>query len=140
MRVLVPLATLACAVALAGCGSSDADQVHATLDAFTHAVATRDARPICDQVLAPSLVARVEGLGISCEYAIGRFFFSCTVRQPTLDVGRVEIDRDKAMAVVYAGAKGQTPGIFQLGLVKTSHGWRVATESAEKGSGGSCAA
>ena len=126
------------ALILSGCAGSDSDQVHATLDRFTQAVATHNATPICEQVLAPSLVARIEGVGLSCEVAIRRFFFSCSVRNPTLQVGRVTFRRGGATALVYAAASGQAPGIFELGLVKTSAGWRVATESAEKGRGGSC--
>jgi hypothetical protein len=137
MRVLV--LALAMVFALAGCGSSDSDQVNATLGQFAHAVATRDAAPICDHVLAPGLVARIENVGLSCEYAIDRFFFSCKVQDPSLSVGRVSIENDKAIALVYAGARGQPGGIFELGLVKTSQGWRVSSESAEKrSSGGSC--
>ena len=133
------LGALVVAIVLAGCGSSDTDQVTATLDTFTHAVAARDAKPICERVLAPALIARLEGLGLSCEYAIDRFFFSCKVRQPTLTVGRISFRGDDATALVYAGARGQQGGIFQLGLVKTSVGWRVATEPKEKGSAASCA-
>lgn len=137
MRAL--LAAAAAAVALAGCGSSDSDQVQSTLNVFAHAVATKNATPICEHVLAPSLVARIEGVGLSCEYAMQRFFFTCKVKDPTLSVGRVSFSNGKATALVYAGAEGQSGGIFALGLVKTSQGWRVATESGEKrGTGQSC--
>jgi hypothetical protein len=136
--LLAPVVAVALTGAAAGCGSSDADEVHATLKTFAHAVATRDARSICNQVLAPELVARLEAVGLSCDYAIDRFFFSCHVRNPTLEVGRVTISGDSATAFVYSAATGQAPGIFQLGLVKTSHGWRVAAESAEKGSRKTC--
>jgi hypothetical protein len=124
------------AVTLAGCGASDADQVKGTLDQFVHAVAARNAGPICNRVLAPELVARLHGVGLSCEYAIDHFFFSCRLRHPTLTVGRVAVSGNTAKALVYAGANGQSGGIFAIGLVKTSQGWRVATESAEKGRGG----
>lgn len=137
MRVL--LLAAAATVVLAGCGSSDSDQVQSTLNQFAHAVATRNATPICEHVLAPGLVARLEGVGLSCEYAMRRFFFSCKVQDPTLSVGRASFSDGKATALVYAGAKGQPGGIYSLGLVKTSQGWRVATESAEeRGAGQSC--
>mgnify|MGYP001206773163 CR=1 FL=1 len=134
MRAL--LAAVVAAIALAGCGSSDTDQVHTTLDTFVRAVATRDAKPICDQVLAPALIARLKGVGLSCQTAITRFFFSCKVRNPTLQVGRVSIKGSTASALVLSAAASQTPGIYQLGLVKTSQGWRVASETAENRSGG----
>jgi hypothetical protein len=140
MRVLVLVAaTGVFALALAGCGASDTDQVQSTLSQFGHAVATRNAKPICDRVLAPQLVARLEGVGLSCEYAIEHFFFSCKLKNPTITVGRVAVRGDTAKALVYAGANGQPGGIFAVGLVKTSQGWRVATESAERGRGaGAC--
>jgi hypothetical protein len=139
MRVLVVGAVLALALSLAGCGASDSDQVQATLSQFAHAVANRNAKPICDRVLAPELVARLEGVGLSCEYAIDHFFFSCKLQHPTITVGKVAISGDKAKALVYAGAAGQSGGIFAIGLVRTSQGWRVATESAERGRGaGAC--
>jgi hypothetical protein len=134
MRALVVAAV--CTFALAGCGASDTDQVHSTLNQFAHAVATRNAKPICDRVLAPELLARLQGVGLSCEYAIDHFFFSCRLQHPTITVGRVAVTGDTAKALVYAGARGQPGGIFAIGLVKTPQGWRVATESAERGRGG----
>jgi hypothetical protein len=136
MRVPVALAAAALALVLSGCGASDSDQVQSTLNQFAHAVATKNAKPICERVLAPELVARLEGVGLSCEYAIDHFFFSCMLRHPTITVGKVAIRGNKARALVYAGAKGQSGGIFAMGLVKTSDGWRIATESAERGRGG----
>jgi hypothetical protein len=133
MRVLVVVASLA--FALAGCGTSDTDQVQSTLNQFAHAVATRNAKPICDRVLAPQLVAKLEGVGLSCEYAIAHFFFACKLEHPTITVGHVAVSGDTAKALVYAGANGQPGGIFAIGLVKTSQGWRVQTESAERGRG-----
>ena len=94
---------------------------------------------ICDRVLAPELVARLEGVGLSCEYAMDHFFFSCKLRHPTITIGRVAVNGSTAKALVYAGAKGQSGGIFEIGLVKTSQGWRVARESAERGRGGGSA-
>jgi hypothetical protein len=139
MRAPLVAVLSALALALAGCGASDADQVHTTLEQFVHAVANRNAKPICDRVLAPQLVARLEGVGLSCDYAIEHFFFRCKLRGPTLTVGRVSVSADKAKALVFAGAEGQPGGIFALGLVKTSQGWRVATESAERGrAAGAC--
>jgi hypothetical protein len=137
MRALVIAAALA--FALAGCGASDTDQVQSTLSQFAHAVATRNAKPICERVLAPELVAKLQGVGLSCEYAIEHFFFSCKLQHPTITVGKVAVSGSKARALVYAGARGQSGGIFAIGLEKTSQGWRVATESAERGRGaGAC--
>ena len=58
MRASVGVLAMALAFGLAGCGSSDSDQVHAKVDEFVHAVSTHDAKAVCNDVLAPSLSLR----------------------------------------------------------------------------------
>ena len=90
MRAL--LVALASAVILAGCGASDTDQVQTTLNQFAQAVATRNAKPICDRVLAPQLVARLEGVGLSCEYAIDHLSREVHLRfEPRADGGHLNV-------------------------------------------------
>jgi type IV pilus biogenesis protein CpaD/CtpE len=136
MRALVGVAAAALALGLAGCGSSDSDQVHAKVAQFEHAVATRDAKTVCDQVLAPSLVARFTQEGLSCERGVQIFLAS--VRDPTLSVGRITVNRNQASALVLAGARCQKLALAELFLVKTSGGWRIASESKEQSSRQSC--
>lgn len=129
MRAFGAVLVATLAVGLAGCGSSDTDQVHAKVRQFEHAVATRDAKTVCSEVLAPSLVARFNQEGLSCERGIRIFLNS--VHDPTLSVGRIAVNGSGASAVVLAGAHCQRLTLASLYLVKTSAGWRIASESTE---------
>lgn len=136
MRALGGVLAAALALGVAACGSSDADQVHAKVEQFEHAVAARDAKTVCEQVLAPSLVARVTAEGLSCERGIQIFLAS--VRDPTLSVGRVAVNGNAASALVLTGARCQKLALANLFLVKTSSGWRISSESRERASKPSC--
>jgi ketosteroid isomerase-like protein len=127
MRALVGVLAAALAFGLAGCGSSDSDQVHAKVDEFVHAVSAHDAKAVCNDVLAPSLVARFTQEGLTCERGIQIFLAS--VHHPTLTVGRISVNRDSASALVLTGARCQKMTLAQLFLTKTSGGWRIASES-----------
>jgi hypothetical protein len=126
----------ALAFGLAGCGSSDSDQVHAKVDEFVHAVSAHDAKAVCNDVLAPSLVARFTQEGLTCERGIQIFLRS--VHNPTLSVGRIAVNRDSASALVLTGAHCQKLTLAQLFLVKTSGGWRISSESKGPSSRRSC--
>ena len=136
MRALGVVLAAVLALGLAGCGSSDSAQVHAKVDQFVHAVATHDAKTVCGEVLAPSLVTRLTQEGLSCQRGIQIFLAS--VRDPTLSVGRVTIARNAASALVLAGARCQRLAVASLYLVKTSGGWRIASESRGPTSRPSC--
>jgi hypothetical protein len=128
MRALRVVLAAAVALALAGCGPSDSQQVHAKVKQFVHAVATHDAKTVCRDVLAPSLVARFTQEGLSCERGIQIFLNS--VHNPTLSVGRISVNSSSgASAVVLSGAHCQQLTLASLYLVKTSAGWRIASES-----------
>ncbi len=127
--VLATVLALLAAGAVAGCGSSDADQVHAKVEQFVQAVGSHDAKTVCQQVLAPSLADRFVSEGLTCERGMQIFFKS--VQHPTLSVGRITISRGTASALVLTGAHGQQLAVAQLYLVKTSAGWRISSESSE---------
>ena len=127
MRALVGVLAAALAFGVAGCGSSDSDQVHAKVDEFVHAVSARNAKAVCNDVLAPSLVARFTQEGLTCERGIQIFLAS--VHNPTLSVGRITVNRNSASALVLTGAHCQKLTLAQLFLIKTSGGWRIASES-----------
>jgi hypothetical protein len=114
---------------VSGCGTSDADQVHAKVEQFVQAVRARDAKAVCQQVLAPSLANRFGSEGLTCERGMQIFFKS--VQSPTLSVGRITISRRSASALVLTGAHCQRLALAQLYLVKTSAGWRISSESQE---------
>jgi hypothetical protein len=119
------VAFLGIAYALAGCGSSPADAVDAKVRQFAHAVATRNAVTLCDQVLAPALVNRLTDAGISCPQAMKTFVES--VQEPTLSVGKVTVSGGSASAVVSTGAKGQQASRGTLQLTRTKAGWRLVS-------------
>jgi hypothetical protein len=136
MRALGVLLAATLALGLAGCGSSDSDQVHAKVEQFVHAVSSHDAKALCANVLAPSLVARFTQEGLTCERGIQIFLKS--VRDPTLSVGRIAVSRNSASALVLTGARCQRLTLANLFLVKTSGGWRIASESRAPSSRPSC--
>jgi hypothetical protein len=112
-----------CASALAGCGSSPREQVEAKVQQFAHATAHNEYATLCDQVLAPSLVARLTDAGVSCKQAMR--IFTASVKNPTITVSRVTVKGETAFAAVVAGATGQPSSRETIRLVKTKHGWRL---------------
>lgn len=116
------LAVAACA--LGGCGTSTGDQVKAKVQQFAHAVATKDAKTLCDQVLAPALLEHFAAVGLPCVRAMHTFL--ATVKDPTLATGRVVVDGPKAEVLTLSGARGQIGALSAVELVNTPNGWRVS--------------
>jgi hypothetical protein len=137
MRGFAVVLAAAIAFGLAGCGSSASEQVHAKVEEFVHAVANHDAKAVCNNVLAPSLVARFSQEGLTCERGIQIFLKS--VHDPTLSVGRITVNSSNgASAVVMAGARCQRLTLASLYLINTSAGWRIASESSAPAGRPSC--
>jgi hypothetical protein len=136
MRASGVLLAATLALGLAGCGSSESDQVHAKVQEFVHAVSSHDAKGICENVLAPSLVARFTQEGLTCERGIQIFLRS--VQDPTLTVGRITVSHNSASALVLTGARCQRLALANLFLVKTSGGWRISSETRGPASRPSC--
>ena len=65
-------AVLAVSGLFVGCGGgpSDTEQVHDTVEAFGEATAAKDYQRLCDDLLAPKLVEKVESAGLPCELAL----------------------------------------------------------------------
>ncbi len=112
------------AVLLAGCGASERQQVRSKVEQFAVAVAKRDAKTICTEVFAPSLVRRFTSAGLNCERGLGIFFSG--LHDPTLSVGSVTVHGSTASVVTLSGASGQRASLRPVDLVKTSNGWRIA--------------
>jgi hypothetical protein len=123
------IAAVAAAGALGGCGTSDADQVRSKVQQFSTAVAGHDYRTICGQVLAPSLLSRFAAVGLSCEQAM-RSIYLPSVHSPSVAVGRITIQGQKASAIALSGASGQRSSLDTINLVSTSQGWRIASLTA----------
>jgi hypothetical protein len=71
MRALLAVVATTAACLLAGCGTSDHDQVQAKVEQFVRAIAAHDYRTICTQVLGPHLLGQLAAGGIGCEQAMG---------------------------------------------------------------------
>lgn len=119
------IALLGVTCLLAGCGASAGEQVQAKLQEFAHAVATRDTRTLCRDVLAPGLVNRLTAAGISCRDAMRVFVQS--VSDPSISVSRIRVHGSSASAVVLATARGQPAALQTVELVNTAGGWRLAS-------------
>ena len=116
-------ALICSAYALAGCGATAHQQVEAKVQQFARATANRDYAALCDDVLAPALVAHLTAAGLSCEQAM-RVFVS-SVQNPTISISKVTVRGSTASAVVLASATGQPAAIESIQLLNTKHGWRL---------------
>jgi hypothetical protein len=119
------MALVAAAAALAGCGASAKDRVQSKVEQFIHATATKDYTTLCDQVLAPALLAHLSAAGLRCEQAMQIALRS--VRDPQLAIGRITIDGSKAQAITLSAAAGETGSLDTINLVDTTNGWRVVS-------------
>jgi hypothetical protein len=125
MRVAPGIIVASCAGVLAGCGTSNADQVKAKVDQFVTAAASRKYTTICQDVLAPSLVARLEEAGVTCPQAMQIAFG--TVKDPTISIGKVTVSGSRASVLTLSAAKNQDASLEAIDLIKTSKGWRLAS-------------
>lgn len=116
---------LGAACALAGCGVTQRDEVHAKVEQFAHATASRDYQALCQQVLAPSLVQRLADAGVTCQQAMKVFLQS--VQNPTLSIARITIKGKTAAALVLSSATGQQAALASVALIDTPHGWRLTS-------------
>ena len=125
MRPAHGIVLLGAAYALTGCGVSQRDQVQAKLQQFAHATASRNAAELCDQVLAPALVQRLQDADLTCAQAMKVFVQS--VQNPTLSVSHITVKGRTATAVVLSGATGQQPSLETVTLIETKRGWRLSS-------------
>jgi len=110
---------------VAGCGANDRQQVRDKVNQFIKATQGKDYKTLCDQVLAPALLARMKAGGIECEQAMQVSLQN--VKNPGLAIGRVDVHGSKASVITLTTATGQQASIDAIELIKTGHGWRVAS-------------
>jgi len=125
MRLALGIAAVALACAPAGCGTSDRDQVRAKVEQFARAAAAKDYKTICEQVLAPSLLAHLSAGGIGCEQAMK--IGLGPVHNPTVAIGKVTIHGSHASVLAISSAYGQEASLQAIELIKTGAGWRITS-------------
>jgi ketosteroid isomerase-like protein len=108
---------------LTGCATSQRDQVKAKVEQFVNAVAAKDYKTICQQVLSEELLLDMREGGIRCEQALQISLGS--LKSPSLAIGPISVNGDTASAVTLSGAKGEDAALASLELLKTPAGWRV---------------
>jgi len=99
--------------------------VQSKVEQFAKAAAARDYKTICDQVLAPALLARLAAAGIPCPQAIQLGLRR--VKNPTLSIGRVTVSGNNASVITLTSARGQLASLQSIQLVKTGAGWRISS-------------
>ena len=124
-RPLAALVVLGAGVTACGGGPTDAERVHAAVEAFGRATAAKDYQRLCDRLLAPDLVEEVESSGLPCEVALQQGLGE--VEAPTLTIGRIDVSGDRATADVRSAAAGEPPSRDTLQLVRVGDSWRIAS-------------
>jgi hypothetical protein len=127
MRKIMMCLFAAAALGLGGCGSgpSDEQQVRSAVLAFGRATADKDYRRMCDDLLAPRLVDKINQAGLPCEAALQKGLGD--VKDPKLTLGRITVAGDSATAEVRTSARGQAPSRDTLKLTKVGGRWKIAS-------------
>ena len=112
-------------LALGGCGADASDQIRAEVQQLAQATADRSYGLICDQILAPSLVAHLVSNGIPCAQALKVGLGG--VRNPVVSVGKVVIRGSRAWAITLSSARGQRAEVVAIELNLTGQGWRITS-------------
>lgn len=120
-------ALVSAALLLGGCGggASEQTQVRTVLARFGAAVARRDYRQLCTQLLAGNLTEKLERIGLPCEQAMRRGLGGA--RHPMLRVRAVRVTGATASALVYTTASNQPASEDTIGLVKVHGSWRITS-------------
>jgi ketosteroid isomerase-like protein len=109
-----------------GCGAADErEQVRGVVEAFGDATRSGDYDRICETLFDPALVRRVDAAGVRCAQLLQQGFGQ--VENPTLTLGRITVDGDRASARVTSGAEGQPPSTDTLRLRRVGGTWRISS-------------
>jgi hypothetical protein len=125
--VRASVALLAALAALAGCGGGPSDEklVAQAVTSFGHATAAKDYATLCDKLLSPDLVDKVEQIGLPCQQALQKALGS--VQDPRLTIGAIKVTGDRATADIRTSAANQSPSRDTLELQKVKGSWRIAS-------------
>lgn len=116
---------LVAAVLIAKPGPSEEEQVRETLSRYAEANREKDYQLLCDELYATELIQRVRNAGYPCEVTMRIGLES--VQNPTLQVLRVEVNGDDALARARSTAMAQVPSVDTVHLVKEDGEWRIAS-------------
>ena len=126
MPRLATIAPLVLVLTLAACGQErPTTAVHNTVDRFGKAVADKDYKELCDNLLARNLIDALEQSGIACELALKTGFGG--VKDPKIAVKTVAVNGDKALVSVHSTAANQPPSDDTIALVKEKGKWRISS-------------
>ena len=114
---------------LAACGRDEEEGVRSVLDRFATATAQKDFQTICDRVFAEALVEEVRQ-AVPCELALQNSDLA-DAREPKLEIRSIEVDGDRATAVVRTSAENQEASEDTVQLVREPDGWRIAALASE---------
>lgn len=123
--IVALLAFAAIALLLFTCGSDDETEVRKTVEHFGQASRDKDYQALCDDLFSTVIVEKLRSTGQPCEVALKTALED--VQNPTVEVGRVKVDGDKATAETTSTAAGQRPSTDTVQLIKEDDGWRIAS-------------
>ena len=115
------------ALVVAGCGGASArespsvDGIAETVANLEQALAERDLGRICNRIFSPE--ARRRAGGEECPRRLART--TRTVERPRLELVRVTLGRDSAVARLRASSAGEPPALDSMRLVAVEGAWRV---------------
>ncbi len=135
----MPIAVLALAVAVVGCGADEEgggggggvpaeQQVREVVARFGVATRAKDYQQICDQPALQELVDKIEGIGLPCESAVQRGLGG--VRNPTLAINEVSMSGSRALVSIHTTAAGEAPSDDALQVVREDGEWKIASLAA----------
>lgn len=140
--LLAVLAIVAVVLAIRSWSEDDADRARGAVERFGNAVAAKDYRTICEDLLAPDLRQRLAAIGLPCERALATGLGE--VRDPRVTIRSVAVADDRASVAIETAAAGQPSSrdVLQLRLVDDE--WRITSlgggATTVAGSGGAPAA
>ena len=119
---LIAIIVVFAALQLRG-GRDDQKLVRDALERYATASRAKDYQTLCDDLLASSYVKQTASSGLPCEVALRTALEN--VRNPTLTIGTIDVNGDRAAAKVTGSAAGQVPGTAVYTLIREDGMWKI---------------